>query len=178
MSKSDLTSYQDLIKDYQTAFISTPSGYSFEIQAIRPGNYMISMGGMLTKYLTQSGVDLQNQEAVREAIQNLDEEQQIELSFDEANITRMQKIVCAGVISMNFVDKPQHECKKWLKEVSIDLLPFADLLSLFTEIIGMSLPETEVADFATFRQDSKQNGSPANRGVSENVSQATESDTV
>ena len=148
-----LTSYEDLISNYSTSFTTTISGNTFEIQKIDPGTYMSITGSPLIQVLSESDIDLSNREEVEQAIDELPDEEKLQYVQTDEFLLFMRKVVCAGIVSLNFVCKRQNQCNRMKKELSIDLLSGNDLMELYNTIMAMSIPESEGDTVTIFRSN-------------------------
>ena len=147
-----VTSYQDLIERYKTDVIKTPSGLTFLIQTVNPGDYIAISGTPLVKYWTDKGVDFTDTEARMRSIDDMSEEKKAEMVLDADFQEIAKNVVCAGVYSLNLVNKPQSQAISDREELSVDLLPLADMFHLFTEIMKLSQGEEFAAELDLFRE--------------------------
>lgn len=154
--KAGLTSYNDLISGYETAFVKTTSGKTFEIQSIDPGIVFILMGTPVMSMLSNKGADFTDAESVNKAIQALSIDEKVEVSQNELFNNLICQTICEGVVSVHFVNKPQYECDAGKNELSVNLLSKIDQTELFEAIMGLIKPDRlqELAEF--FRQKSKE----------------------
>ena len=150
-----LTSYNDLIGNYTISFITTASGNTYKIQKIDPGMYMSITGSPLIQILNNADIDLTDSNAVEETIKNLSTEDKLDYVQSDEFLLFMQRIVCAGVVSLNLVCKHQDNCSPTRKELSIDLLPANDLIEIYNAIMDISVPEGEREVGENFRSDSE-----------------------
>lgn len=152
----NMTSYDDLLSVYETAFVKTTSGKTFEIQSIDPGIVFILMGTPVMSMLATKGADLTDAESVNKAIQALSIDEKVELSQNELFNNLIHQVICEGVVSVHFVNKPQYECDPDKKELSVTLLSKIDQTDVFEAIMGLMKPERlqELAEF--FRQTSEE----------------------
>lgn len=182
MNEEKLTTHEELLSSYRTTIVKTASGRAFEIEALSPGGFLLSVGSPLIQTLTTQGLNTETADkgAVENFVAGLTLEQQIALVSEEKFLTSVKRIVCAGVISINFVEKPQGDVDTATKEVSIDLLSMQELLSLYTAIINLSLPEAEVRDVQLFREESEtvENGDTESASDSTDVRKETLGDSV
>jgi len=148
-----LTSYEDLVGNYETSIVTTTSGKTFEIQSITPGVYFLITGTPLMGILSEKGLDVQNAEERQKAIEELSDEEKLEFITNDGYIEFMQRTCCAGIVSVNFVMKRQRQCNKFKKEVSIDLLEGNDLFELFTAIMNISASESAGDLVETFQSE-------------------------
>lgn len=152
MSDPKLTTYEELDSLYRTAIVATSSGMSFKIQTVSPGDFMIVAGSPILKKLVEHDVDLTNKEQISAVIDGMSTQQKADLVSDGSFLRMARQIVCAGVISINFVDKLQDECDRSKQEVSVDRLPMPDLLDLFTGIMTLAVSEDEEEAAKFFRE--------------------------
>ena len=144
--RKQLTTAEDLLKDYAVKPITTVLGNKYQIQKIHPGTYMLVTGSPLIAALSNIETDTETDDAA--AI--LDE---LPVQSKSQYLQYMQRIVCAGVVSLHFTcDKWQSKCNDG--ELSIDVLPAEDLIELFNEIMTLSLPESEVETVTNFPETS------------------------
>lgn len=155
-SRPDLTSYEDLVKEYQTTFVRTSSGKVFEIETIGPGEYMMIFGSPLAQALTNMGLDPDDPKGSALRLADVSIEQKIDVLLGHDFQDFAENIICAGVISINFVRKPQRECDEDKQEVSISRLPFQDLCELFNAVIRLSVSGEEMGLIEFFREGSEE----------------------
>lgn len=156
IADKQLTSYEDLVSDYETSIITTTSGKVFEIQSITPGAYFLITGAPLMNILTEKGIDAQSIEERQKAIEELSDEEKLEFVTNDGYIEFMQRTCCAGIVSVNFVMKRQRQCNKFKKEVSIDLLEGNDLFEVFSAIMEISASESAGDLVETFQSESEE----------------------
>jgi len=142
------TSFDAFVADTSekgNAFVETPSGWTFEIQAIDPGELMIVSGAPLIAALMPiEAVEAIAKTGMPGAQTTLD----IISRPDFRNNAR--ETICLAVKSLNFVNKPVEECNPEAKEVSVYKLPFADMMFLFRTVVEHSMGGTGKS-FYTFR---------------------------
>lgn len=148
-----LTSFEELTKDYQTNIAKTPSGYTFIIQSIVPGDFVRLIGTPIIDLLLEKDIDINTPDSVAEGIKSLSEKEQMGIVASDSFIEMAKLVICAGVISINFTVKKQDECDSAKKEVSIDRLSLADVISLYTQIMSLSMPEAQIETVRLFRTD-------------------------
>ena len=153
--KAGLTGYDDLVAGYETAFIKTTSGKTFEIQSIDPGIVFILMGTPIISMLSNKGADLADADSVNKTIQALSIDEKVDASQNELFNNLIYQSICEGVVSVHFVNKPQYECDPDKKELSVNLLSKIDQTEIFEAIMGLIKPDRlqELAEF--FRQKSE-----------------------
>lgn len=156
----NLTTYEDLVSDYETSIFVTSSGRTFEIQPISPGAYFLITGSPLLDILTEKGLDNEDIETRRKAFEELSDDEKMAIVTNDDYLEFMQRVCCAGIISLNFVMKRQSACRAYKKEVSIDLLSSGegagDLVELFGAIMELSSSESEGEMVETFRKEDKE----------------------
>jgi hypothetical protein len=164
--REGLTGYDDLVAGYETAFIKTTSGKTFEIQSIDPGIVFILMGTPVISMLSSKGADLADAESVNKTIQALSIDEKVDASQNELFNNLIHQSICEGVVSVHFVNKPQYECDPNKQELSVNLLSKIDQTEIFEAIMGLIKPDRlqELAEF--FRQKSEE----ASDGDSEDTS--------
>ena len=150
-----LTTYDDLVSDYETSLTVTTSGKLFEIQPITPGTYFLITGTPLMNILSEKGLDGQSTEERQKAIEELSDEEKLEFVTNDGYIEFMQRACCAGIVSINFVMKRQRQCNKFKKEVSIDLLEGNDLFEVFSAIMEISASESAGELIETFHSENE-----------------------
>ncbi len=155
--RSRLTTYEDYAEQLVTVIVETSSGKVFEVQKVTPGEILKAAGSPLMDLLTQEGLDFgkDGREEAEEKVRQLPDEKKIEIVSDPEFMGIAKSIVCSGVISVNFVDKPRSECDREKKEVPADVLNMRELMDLFTAIMSISVGEGEVQEFYTFREGSE-----------------------
>lgn len=177
-----MTTYQDLMERYKTNVVRTPSGLTFLIQTVNPGDYMSIAGTPLLKYWSDKGIDFSDNEARLKSIDAMTDEQKTELTLDDNFQDMVRSVVCAGVYSLNLVNKRQAQCDSSKEELSVDLIPMADLFVLFTEIISLSQGEEFSAELELFREQIENGESQGladqDSRHSEGIQPAPEFDTV
>ena len=151
VTDKQLTSYEDLVSNYETSITTTTSGKSFEIQPVTPGTYFLITGTPLMSILTEKGLDGQSAEERQKAIEALSDEEKLSFVTNDSYIEFMQRTCCAGIVSVNFVMKRQRQCNKFKKEISIDLLEGNDLFEVFSAIMEISASESAGELVETFR---------------------------
>ena len=151
-----LTTYEDLVGNYETSIVTTTSGKIFEIQSITPGAYFLMTGTPLMGILSEKGLDAQTAEERQKVIEELSDEEKLEFVTNDGYIEFMQRTCCAGIVSVNFVMKRQRQCNKFKKEVSIDLLEGNDLLEVFSAIMNISVSESAGELVETFQSESEE----------------------
>lgn len=155
-SRPDLTSYEDMVEEYQTTFVRTSSDKVFEIESIGPGEFMLIFGSPLAQALTNIGFDPGDLEGSAKKLEEASIEQKVDVLLGHDFQDFAESIICAGVISINFVRKSQRECDKDEQEVSVSLLLFQDLCELFNAIIRLSVSREEVGLIEFFREGSEE----------------------
>jgi hypothetical protein len=170
-----LTSYDELISGYETAFVKTTSGKTFEIQSIDPGIVFILMGTPVMSMLSNKGADMTDANAVNKAIQALSIDEKVEVSQNELFNNLINQTICEGVVSVHLVNKPQYECDPDKKELSVNLLSKIDQTEIFEAIMGLIKPDRlqELAEFFRQKSEEKQNGDSEDSPDGESVSSET-----
>ncbi|MBC8229240.1 hypothetical protein H8E77_06815 [bacterium] len=151
----DVTSYNDFIDNYDTSFITTNEGKTYEIQKVDPGTYMSITGSPLIASLSEQNIDMSDSDEIEQAVNNMSATEKLQYVQSDDFLLFMQKMVCAGIVSLKFVCKRQHECNKLRKELSIDLLSGNDLMELYNAVMALSLPESEREMAENFRETGK-----------------------
>ena len=151
--ETDLTTFEDMLAGYKTGIVKASSGETFEIQCVSPGDFLLSTGSPLIQAISEGGIDLTDEAGVKKVIEEFSSGEALDLVTDEDFLELAKKIVIRGIISINFVDKKQNECRKRKKEVSIDLLPMQDVLDVYTAIMNLSVSEEDTAEIQLFRQN-------------------------
>lgn len=150
-----LTTYEDLVSDYETSIVATTSGNSFEIQPVSPGAYFLATGTPLLDILTEKGLNEGSIEERQRAFDEMSDDEKMSLVSNDDYLEYVQRISCAGIVSINFVMKRQRDCNRVKKEVSIDLLDANDLFEIFGKIMELSASESEGELVETFRGESE-----------------------
>lgn len=132
-------------KQAEKHYVTTASGWVFEIQPISPGLYFLMTGTPLIDIAQAQGGDWNNPNDRQQAI----ERKQATMTAEDT-IEFMQRVCCAGITSLNFVIKPANTCIEAKQELPVTHLG-DDLLDLFNHIMSISLPESEGDVMATFR---------------------------
>jgi len=142
-----LTTAEDLLRSYSIKYLTTTLENHYQIQKVYPGTYMIITGSPLVEHLANIESDTTDDAAAM-----LDE---LPDQAKSRYLQFMQRIVCAGVVSLNLTcDKRQPKCNDEKKELSVDVIPGEDLIELYNEIMALSLPENEVETVDTFPETS------------------------
>ena len=150
-----LTTYDDLVSNYETSITTTTSGKSFEIQPVTPGAYFLITGTPLMSILSEKGIDIQSAEERQKAVEALSDEEKLSFITNDSYIEFMQHTCCAGIVSVNFVMKRQRQCNRFKKEVSIDLLEGNDLFEVFSAIMEISASESAGELVETFHGENE-----------------------
>lgn len=154
-SRPDLTSYDDLVGEYQTTFVRTSSDKVFEIESIGPGEFMMIFGSPIAQVLSDIGIDLDDPEREKKLVDiSIEDKVDVLLSHDFQEFA--ENIVCAGVISINFLRRPQRECDQDKQEVSVSRLHFQEMCELFNAIIRLSVSGEEMGLIEFFREGSEE----------------------
>ena len=157
-----LTTYDELIQREaaRTSIVKTSSGLAFEVGALAPGDFAMLLGSPFLQRFTDAGIDVRNENTVKETVERLDGESVARLVTDPELLNASRALVCLSVTSINFVDKPQQQCDQEREEISVDLLDFVDLMNICTAILRLSTPSAEAADAVLFREaDEEEQGS-------------------
>jgi len=109
--------------------VKTPSGFTMEIRSLDPGELATMLGSPLFVSLIEQTASGKKPE--------LTDKKAIELVSDPSMMEGIKRIVCMGVTSIPFVDKPEAECNM-PDEVPISRLPFVDLMITFNAICELS----------------------------------------
>ncbi len=175
-----LTSFEDLIAGYDTAFVKTPSGKMFEIQSVDPGAFLLLLGTPFIALLQSKDANLADAKSVNDTIENLSPDEKNEAASDDNFMEIVKQTVCQGVISVKFMNKPQWQCNADKKELSVNLLPIADLLHLYNAIYELVKPEKlqEMAEFFRSQIKEGKDGTAEDPSDSEDLPSDTESDTL
>jgi len=187
-----LTGYDELLSGYERGYTVTPSGMTFEIQAINPGMFLGIFGTPFMSLLIEKGAT--DQKSIDAITDNMTDEEKIELANEPILKGKVLDIICAGVISAKLVNKPQSECDPENKELSIiRLIEIGKLTSvstpedvkddvthLYKAIQELTKPE-EIAKAAesflkTYKEGTE--GTTEDTPDSEGIPSDTESDTV
>jgi hypothetical protein len=150
--RADLMSYEELVQGHRTAIVKTTSGKAFEIQSLSPGEYVSMIGSPITKRLADAGIDVTDGNTASARLRQLPPDELVSLVSDAGVLDLAQHIVCKGVISINFVMKPQHECDPARKEVSIDRLSIPELGELEAAIVQLGESDEDVEFVQLFRE--------------------------
>ena len=140
-----LTGYDELLSGYETGYTVTPSGMTFEIQAISPGMFLGIFGTPFMSMLIEQGAT--DQDTVDKIVEKMTDEEKIELANEPILKNSVLDTICAGVISAKLVNKPQSECDPEDKEISIirlleiEKLTEADVVHLYKAIKELTKPE-------------------------------------
>jgi hypothetical protein len=137
-----LATANDFWTDYETGFVTISKDRLLEIQSLDPGDFLIILDTPFVKMLNDKGVDVTDSEAVTQAVNDLTDSEKMEVY--KQNI---RKVICAGVVSVKFVDKLPQYCDPE-KEVSVDRLSQDDQTIIYNAIKELSVPE-EVAEKAS-----------------------------
>jgi len=180
-----LTTYDDLMSEYQTDIVKTPSGLTFIIQTINPGDYLAIIGTPLLKYMSAHGIDISDPQARTQAVMDMPANEQVEILSDPNFQEMLKSIVCAGIVphdKLRVVNKRAYDCDKSKYEVSIDVIPVADLYHIFIEIMKLSQGEEFADEIELFREqhEIRPGEAVADPGPSdgESLQQETEPDIV
>lgn len=158
-----LTTFDDLISGYETAFVKTPSGLVFEIQSIDPGMFLGFLGTpFISMLIAKKATDA---ESANKVIESMSDEDKIKQANDPALVNNVLEIICRGVVSVKLVNKPQSECDPDRKEVSIIMLIETgkltqdDLTYLYKAIFELVRPEeiakTAESFLAKYKEDTE-----------------------
>lgn len=150
-----MTTYEDLMERYKTNIVKTPSGLTFLIQTVNPGDFLAAAGTPLLKYWIEQGVDITDDEARAKAFEQMPDEKKLDLGMDNSFRDMVRDVVCAGIYSVKFVNKPQPECDSGKEELSVNLLPISDLVEIFKEIMALSKGEEFLPELELFRKASE-----------------------
>lgn len=167
-----LTTYEDLVSDYETLIVTTTSEKVYEIQPISPGAYFLTTGTPLLDTLTEKGLSEGSIEDRQQAFDELSDNEKMSIVSNDDYLEYVQRVCCAGIVSVNFVMKRQRDCNRIKKEVSIDLLDANDLFEIFGRVMEMSASESEGELVETFRGESEteQERHDTDTPISENIS--------
>lgn len=150
-----LTTYEDLIGRYRTMIAKTPSGLTFIIQSVNPGDYIVAAGSPLLKYWDDLGIDVSDQEQREKAVAEMPKTDIMTLAGDQYFQDMVRNIVCAGIVpqdTLRIVNKPQMECDPERCEISVDILGMEDMSYLFIEIMKLSRGEEFEQTLGLFRE--------------------------
>jgi len=156
-----LATFEDLQEDYRTALVTAPSGMGFEIQSIDAGGITQISGQPFINLMAIHGVRFDNNKPMMEQLLAIPKKRQQEIVESSEYEHYLNSIVCAGVISVQLLDKlPQNmtSAEKEEKKVSVYRLGHADRLYLFTEIMKLTLDEAYTDTFDEFRKADNQEG--------------------
>jgi len=154
--RSKLASYDELMEEVITTIVETSSGRLYEIRKVEVGDLLRAAGSPIMKILTAKGVDVSSQENAEKSIQAMPQEEQANILADPEFTIMARDLVCSSVLNVNLVNKPQSECVKELMEVSVDKLPLKELVELFTMTMTLSVAESDIKDFHSFREDGEE----------------------
>ena len=149
-----LTSANDLVKNYQIHITqlkthSESNPRRFEIQSVSAGDFYAEFGSPILALLAEKDVDITDKDAVDNYIQNeMTLAEKAKLGLLDENFKKMRRIICQGVISIQFSVNNQIDCED--DEVSVHLLSALEQIELFNAIIRLSVPEV---DANLFRAD-------------------------
>ncbi len=156
IDRSKLATYDELVQEVNTAIVETSSGRLYEIRAVMPGDILRAAGSPLMKVMTAKGLDISSKKKAEESIRNMPSDEQANILGDPEFIKMAQDLVCDAVLNVNLVNKPQEECDKELKEVSIDKLQMVELIELFTMTMTLATGDDVIKDFYSFREDGEE----------------------
>lgn len=169
MNKSRLTSYNDILKRTKTTIVQTRSGNTFEIKVLQPGDFLSIIGTPITKRIF---FDPKGKFAVPNFNDDYEATNTIQdLMSDDEFMRNAKDMVCRGIVSLNFVNKPQDQCDPDAQELSIDLLDFNEIMDIVSFLIVASTADREVKEFYSFRDlDSQEQArgdqdSPVGEGI-------------
>jgi hypothetical protein len=146
-----LASYEGLISGYETAYVKTPSGWTFEIQTIDPGMFLGIFGTPFISMLIENKAT--DEQSVNEIIESMSDEEKVRQANDPTLVNNILEIICRSVINVKLVNKPQSECDRDRQEVSIIMLIETgkltqdDITQLYKAIFELVRPE-EIAKMA------------------------------
>jgi hypothetical protein len=124
-----LTTYEELTgQKPRTKVIETSSGNRFKIQSLPMLEMLITARGAILREAIIAGATGKKPPETDDA----------EVAMDPALQQHAVRTVCRGVISLDLVDKIPEECNKGKRETSVYLLPPADFMELYSELIGFS----------------------------------------
>lgn len=151
-----MTSYEDLMGSYKTGVVNTPSGLTFIIQTINPGDYIATVGTPLLKYWADNEVDINDPVARAKSVHDMPEDMKGDMVLDADFQEMVKNVVCAGIVphdELRIVNKPPWECDKDKFEVPVSVIPIADVFHIFTEIMTLSQGEEFAEELDLFRNE-------------------------
>lgn len=157
--KSDgvnLTTREDLMQLYKTCIVQTSSGRTFEVRNVAPGDFMVFFGSPILQALSAAGVDLEKANEVPKVVEKLSQGEALKIVTEGSLVELARHVVCIGVLSLNFVVKPQAECDDGKQETSVFLLPLNDTIELYTAIVKFSVSEEDTGLVQLFREESEE----------------------
>lgn len=155
-ASAGLTTREELLSAYRTTIVRTTSGNAFEIRAISPGDFLLYLGSPMLKALADSGIDVGEPGAVSQAVADMSTGEAVDVITKGDLVELARRNVCAGVISLNFVMKPQGECDDSKQETSVFLLSVIDAVDLYTAIVHFSVGDEDVDMVQTFRGEGEE----------------------
>lgn len=150
-ASAGLTTREELLSAYRTTIVKTTSGNAFEIRAISPGDFLLYLGSPMLKALADAGIDVGEPGAVSQAVADMSTGEAVDVITKGDLVELARRNVCAAVISLNFVMKPQGECDESTQETSIFLLSVIDAVDLYTAIVHFSVGDEDVDMVRVFR---------------------------
>ena len=144
-----VTSPRELLSRYRTAVVTLSSGTSFRIRSVNTGDFYAEVGALLFTKMLAANIDTTDPQKIQDFTENqLPIEEQLEIVNTDENLRSMRAIACAATISINFVNKPQHELPENSDQISIDILTHRELGELSDAIVKLSNPDNDVATFS------------------------------
>jgi hypothetical protein len=172
-SSINFTTFDELTEGFKTAIVKVNSGkfekdddgnvlmdeekqpvphkYVFEIQSIDPGEFAKLLGTPIIALLADKGVNVADEESLKEGITRISEEEAMEVASDGDFQSLVRQVLVAGIVNVNFTLKKQAECSTIKKEVSVDILAKETQMELYVMIMDLSLPERVEKSFTSFR---------------------------
>lgn len=133
-----LTSFADMLENYEEGFANTGSGKRFAIEAIHPGDFAYLLQTPILQLMITKGVDLSSPEEIQETVNHLTSEEHLTMMASEASLRTQREIICAGVTSMKFVMRYQRDCVD--EEVSVYRLTKGETIEIYNAIMEISVP--------------------------------------
>lgn len=147
-----LTTYDDLLQDYDFHRVDTTTGKTFLVEPIRSGSFFLATGSPMLSVL--ESIDTTDQKTIQNSLTTIGN-QWIEQNRIKELLDFGRCLICASVKSVNFAMKPLYECDKAKKEVPVSVLTddeVNELVIVISRISGFE-EDTETVEF--FRKESE-----------------------
>ncbi len=169
-----LAKISDFWTDYETGFVTISKDRKLEIQSLDPGAFFLVLDTPFLNLLIERGADVKDESSMQRVIDSLTDEERIKAYEDN-----VRKIICMGVVSVRFVNKPPSRCDSD-REVSVDRLSPVDQMTIYNAIRALSMPEEDAETANSFRSEGKgeKAGTAADTPDSEGIRSETVGDTV